>query len=53
MQADLLATARVIDDEAERRTVLTEVARIWKRDNVDEMVRYAPLIEVTIDGATA
>jgi deazaflavin-dependent oxidoreductase (nitroreductase family) len=53
VQADLPATARVIEDEAERRTILTEVARNWQRDDVDEMVRHAPLIEVTIDRATA
>jgi deazaflavin-dependent oxidoreductase (nitroreductase family) len=50
MQADLPATARVITDEAERRTLLIQVARNWKRDDVEEMVRYSPLIEVTIDG---
>ena len=53
VQADLPATARVIEDEAERRAVLTEVARIWQRDDVEEMVRHAPLIEVTIDRTTA
>ena len=49
VQADLPATARVITDEAERRAVLTEVARNWKRDDLEEMVRDSPLIEVTID----
>jgi deazaflavin-dependent oxidoreductase (nitroreductase family) len=48
--ADLPATARVISDEAERRAVLTEVARAWKRNDVETMVQYSPLVEVTIDG---
>jgi deazaflavin-dependent oxidoreductase (nitroreductase family) len=47
--ADLAATARVIDDEAERRNILPHVARAWRRSDVDAMVRYSPLIEVTLD----
>ncbi len=49
-RADLPATARVITDEAERRAVLTDVARAWKRNDVETMVQYSPLVEVTIDG---
>jgi hypothetical protein len=49
IQADLPATAREITDEAERREVLTKVARVWKRD-LEPMVKFSPLIEVTIDG---
>lgn len=49
-RADLPATARIITDEAERRTVLTEVARAWRRNDVETMVTYSPLVEVTIDG---
>jgi hypothetical protein len=52
VQADLPATARVIEDEAERRTILAQVARNWGRDDVEEMVRYSPLIEVTIAAAS-
>src|SRR3989449_11410249 len=48
-QADLAATARVIDDEVERREILPHIARAWKRDDLDRMVRYSPLIEVTLD----
>jgi hypothetical protein len=48
--ADLAATARIINDEAERRDVLPHIARIWKRDDVDVMVASSPLFEVTIDG---
>jgi deazaflavin-dependent oxidoreductase (nitroreductase family) len=47
VRADLPATARVIDDESERRDVLAHVARAWKRDDLDYMVRYSPLVEVT------
>ncbi len=48
-RADLPATARVIEDEAERREILPHIAQIWKRDDVDRMVRYSPLIEVTFE----
>jgi deazaflavin-dependent oxidoreductase (nitroreductase family) len=47
LKADLPATARVITDEAERREVLPYVARNWGRNDVEVMVRYSPLIEVT------
>jgi deazaflavin-dependent oxidoreductase (nitroreductase family) len=48
-RADLPATARVIDDEAERRRILPHIARAWNRDDVDRMVEYSPLIEVEFD----
>ena len=48
-RADLAATARVIDDEVERREVLPHIARTWNRNDLDRMVRYSPLIEVTFD----
>ena len=48
-RADLPAVARVIDDEAERREILPHVARAWKRDDLERMVRYSPLIEVKFD----
>jgi len=47
LKADLPATARVITDEAERREVLPSVARNWGRNDLEQMVRYSPLIEVT------
>jgi deazaflavin-dependent oxidoreductase (nitroreductase family) len=46
-KADLPAVARVIDDETERRAILPHIARAWKRDDLERMVRYSPLIEVT------
>ncbi len=48
-QADLPATARIIDDEAERREILPHIARAWGRNDLDRMVRYSPLIEVKFD----
>jgi deazaflavin-dependent oxidoreductase (nitroreductase family) len=49
--ADLPATAREITDVAERREVLTHVARAWRRTDVETMVSYSPLVEVTFNGA--
>jgi deazaflavin-dependent oxidoreductase (nitroreductase family) len=51
VRADLPATARVITDDAERRVIFPHVARNWRRNDVDTMVRYSPLIEVTFDQA--
>jgi deazaflavin-dependent oxidoreductase (nitroreductase family) len=48
--ADLPATARIVTDEAERRDLLVHVARNWNRTDVDAMVAWSPLIEVTIPG---
>jgi len=49
VQADLPATARIISDPVERRSVVDRVAPVWKQD-VDAMVAHSPLIEVTIEG---
>ena len=49
--ADLPATARIVDDPAERRHVLERVAQAWRRTDLDVMVADSPLIEVTIDDA--
>ena len=49
VRADLPATARVIEDEAERREVLPHIARNWGRTDLEKMVRDSPLIEVTIE----
>jgi deazaflavin-dependent oxidoreductase (nitroreductase family) len=51
--ADLPATARIVEDEEERRHILERVARAWRRTDVDRMVEQSPLIEVTIDEAAA
>jgi deazaflavin-dependent oxidoreductase (nitroreductase family) len=47
VRADLAATARVIEDETERREILPHIARNWGRKDLEQMVRYSPLIEVT------
>jgi deazaflavin-dependent oxidoreductase (nitroreductase family) len=49
VRADLPATARVIEDEAERRAVLPHIARIWGRKDLETMVKQSPLIEVTLE----
>jgi len=51
--ADLPARARVITDEAERRAVMARVAAVWRRTDVDVMVEFSPLIEITIEDAAA
>ena len=53
VRADLPATARIITDESERREILASVARTWRRNDLDYMVRYSPLIEVTIEDIAA
>jgi deazaflavin-dependent oxidoreductase (nitroreductase family) len=51
--ADLPATARIVEDLAERRRILEHVARRWNRDDVDLMVEQSPLIELVIDEVAA
>ena len=51
--ADLDGTARVITDPAERRALLSGVARNWGRTDLDAMVADSPLIEVAIPGYPA
>jgi deazaflavin-dependent oxidoreductase (nitroreductase family) len=51
VRADLPATARVIDEEPERREILPHIARIWGRKDLEKMIKESPLIEVTIDGS--
>ena len=48
VKADLPATAREVTDPVERRSVLTRVARVWNRTDLDTMVAHSPLVEVTI-----
>ncbi|MBP1704398.1 MAG: hypothetical protein H6Q36_137 [Chloroflexi bacterium] len=48
--ADLPAVARAIIDETERRGILRAVARAWGRTDLEAMVAYSPLVEVTIEG---
>jgi deazaflavin-dependent oxidoreductase (nitroreductase family) len=50
---DLRATARIITDAAERHAVFTEVAKVWRGQDVEIMTQHSPLIEVTIEGLVA
>jgi deazaflavin-dependent oxidoreductase (nitroreductase family) len=52
VKADLPATARIITEPAERREILEQVARVWRRDP-EEMIAHSPLIEVSIEGYSA
>jgi hypothetical protein len=49
VRVDLPATARVIEDEAERREILPHIARNWGRKDLEKMVEQSPLIEVTLE----
>jgi deazaflavin-dependent oxidoreductase (nitroreductase family) len=51
--ADLPATARIITDESERRTLFAEIVKTWTNQDVETMTRYAPLIEVTFEDEAA
>src|SRR4029079_10802295 len=56
VQADLPATAREVTEPAERRRIMEQVARNWRRTDVDRMMVASPLIEVVPDelaGATS
>ena len=51
--ADLPATARVITDQAERQTIMARIAAAWRRQDLDAMIRFSPLIEVTVQADAA
>jgi len=51
--ADLPATARVISDEAERRAILSRIAAVWRRQDLEAMITFSPLIEVTVEADAA
>lgn len=52
--ADLPATARVITDDAERRAVADWIVKhAWPNQDVDRMVAYSPMVEVTITDLAA
>jgi len=53
VRADLPARARIIDDVSERREILPYIARNWRRNDIDRMVRQSPLVEVTLGAVTA
>ena len=47
--ADVPATARVIEDPAERRPLIEAAATRWGRDDIEVMMAQSPLIEVAPD----
>jgi deazaflavin-dependent oxidoreductase (nitroreductase family) len=52
--ADLPATAREITDDADRRFIAEWIkANAWPNVNVDAMIAWAPMIEVTVDELAA
>lgn len=52
--ADLPATARVIADNTERRAVFAKIIEsAWPQQDLEQMVRESPLIEVTFDSLAA
>ena len=51
VSADLPATARIIDEEVERRRILPPIAKIWKRKDLETMVVQSPLVEGHFDEA--
>lgn len=49
VRADLPATARIITDPAERRTIAEWiVVNAWRQQDVEAMTAWAPMIEVTV-----
>lgn len=46
LRADLPAAARVVTDPADRRAILSRVAENWEGMDVEEMVKWSPLVEV-------
>ncbi len=53
VKADLPATAVPITDETARRAVLERVVRVWKGQDLEEMVASAPLVEVVLERRAA
>ena len=54
VNADLPASARVITDPTERRTIAEwVVANAWRNQDVEAMTAYAPMIEVMLEELAA
>jgi deazaflavin-dependent oxidoreductase (nitroreductase family) len=47
--ADLPATARVISDPGEREAIMRRIAAVWRRLDLDSMIKFSPLIEVKVE----
>ena len=43
VSADLPARARAITDAGERRAIMEKIARVWRRTDVDVMIRFSPI----------
>jgi deazaflavin-dependent oxidoreductase (nitroreductase family) len=50
VEADVPATARVVEDPDERRPFMEAAARRWRRTDVDAMVAHSPLVVLSVDG---
>ena len=53
VRADLRAAAREITETVERRRIMEQVARNWRRTDVDRMMTSSPLIEIIPDDLAA
>jgi deazaflavin-dependent oxidoreductase (nitroreductase family) len=51
--ADVPATARVISDQAERQAIMPRIAAVWRRQDVEAMIAFSPLIEVSVEATVA
>ena len=53
VRADLPSTARELTEPAERRRIMEQVARNWRRTDVDRMMVASPLVEIIPDELAA
>ena len=53
IRADLPAVATPIRDPEQRAAIFTEIAKVWRNQNVATMVAGSPLVEVTFPGLAA
>lgn len=54
IHADLPATARIVTDPDERRTIMRRIIETaWHRLDLETMVAHSPLIEVIVEGLAA
>jgi deazaflavin-dependent oxidoreductase (nitroreductase family) len=54
LRKDLPATARIVEDRDERRTVMRHIIETaWHGQHLEAMVAHSPLIEVTFEAAAA
>lgn len=46
--ADVPGIARIVVDEAERRTIVARLVQVWRGMDPETMTKHSPLIEVTL-----